>query len=197
VDSLVAGPGGAAGREDGTAAVARLAESLGASATRECDVSDIVFRMEFRGLCEANRCGSYGKGWMCPPACGELGDLIADCRTRSKALVFTSIGRLSSKFDYRGMMAASEAFSKLVQALAKAAPEALPEKAPRVLGAGPCRVCRRCAYQDGEPCRHPESAVMSLEANGVDVSQLAKLTGLAYNNGPETVTYFGAVLFNP
>ena len=63
------------------------------------------------------------------------------------------------------------------------------------LGAGGCRICPRCAKQTNEPCRHPDRATPSLEAYGVNVSTLAKTAGMKYINGQNTVTYFGAVLF--
>ena len=174
-----------------------LAASLGAGPTGLIGVDSIVFRTEFRKLCEANRCGHYGNGWMCPPAVGEIEDLIGGVRRRSTALVISSINRLTGNFDWNGMMDASAAFSRMVIEISAAAGRALAGSDPLVLGAGPCRVCPECAYGTGEPCRHPDKAVMSLEANGVDVSQLAKLTGLKYNNGPGTVTFFGAIFFNP
>ena len=62
------------------------------------------------------------------------------------------------------------------------------------LGAGGCRVCSRCAKQDDEPCRHPDLALSSLEAYGINVSVLAPQAGMKYINGVNTVTYFGAVL---
>ena len=64
------------------------------------------------------------------------------------------------------------------------------------LGAGGCGVCERCAKQTGEPCRFPHLALASLEAYGVNVSQLAQAANMKYINGQNTVTYFGAVLFS-
>ena len=32
----------------------------------------IVTDPVFRSLCEANRCGAYGRCWMCPPAVGPV-----------------------------------------------------------------------------------------------------------------------------
>jgi predicted metal-binding protein len=180
------------------AEAARLAARAGVTATGQADVSSIVFRPEFRKLCEANRCGCYDQGWMCPPAVGDIEALASELRKRSKALVFSLTSNISASFDYRGMAAAGGSFAKLVGRLSKDVGASLPERCSAlVLGAGPCRVCERCAYLDKQPCRHPESAVMSLEANGVDVSQLAKLAGLKYNSGPGTVTYFGAIFLNP
>jgi hypothetical protein len=39
-------------------------------------------------------------------------------------------------------------------------------------------------------------AVASLETYGVNVSKLAPAAGMKYVNGQDTVTYFGAVLFD-
>ena len=50
-------------------------------------------------------------------------------------------------------------------------------------------------YQEADaPCRYPESMFHSLEGYGFDVHLLAEAAGIKYNNGPNTVTYFGAVL---
>ena len=65
------------------------------------------------------------------------------------------------------------------------------------LGAGGCGVCESCAKKTNEPCRFPEKAMPSLEAYGINVSELAKASGMNYINGQNTVTYFGAVLFSP
>ena len=51
------------------------------------------------------------------------------------------------------------------------------------------------AKASNEPCRHPEQAMASLEAYGVNVSELASASGMKYINGQNTVTYFGALLF--
>lgn len=43
--------------------------------------------------------------------------------------------------------------------------------------------------------RFPDRAMSSLEAYGVNVSELAVQCGMRYINGENTVTYFGAVFF--
>ena len=49
--------------------------------------------------------------------------------------------------------------------------------------------------RDGEPCRHPDKALASLEGSGVDVYNTTKDTPLKYINGQNTVTFFGMVLW--
>jgi hypothetical protein len=65
-----------------------------------------------------------------------------------------------------------------------------------LLGAGPRLYRGECAFPAGEPCRHPDKAARSLEANSVDFSFLARSRGLGYINGPDTVTMFGSILFD-
>ena len=64
------------------------------------------------------------------------------------------------------------------------------------LGAGGCGVCKVCAKRSDEPCRFPDLAIASLESYGVNVSAMAASAGMKYINGVNTVTYFGAVLFD-
>ena len=64
------------------------------------------------------------------------------------------------------------------------------------LAGGVCGLCEKCGKETGEPCRHPDLALASLESYGVDVYNTAKNAGLKYTNGPNTVTYFGMVLYS-
>ena len=57
-----------------------------------------------------------------------------------------------------------------------------------------CGRCKSCTYPDA-PCRFPEKLYPSLEGFGFIVSELAAKAGIRYNNGSNTVTYFGAVFF--
>ncbi|MDR2300465.1 MAG: DUF2284 domain-containing protein [Deltaproteobacteria bacterium] len=162
------------------------------------DVNRIVFRPEFRELCEQNRCGNYDKNWRCPPKCGDIHELIDALKKKERAMVFTFVGKLKNPYDLDGMTKAGLSFAKVCQGVFEqarnlyAVMEAA-DKKPTVLGAGPCKNCEKCAILTKTPCRHPEEAVTSLEACGVDVGQLAKLSGLKYNAGSGTITYFGAV----
>ncbi|MDR1297089.1 MAG: DUF2284 domain-containing protein [Deltaproteobacteria bacterium] len=183
------GEGGPASFDEAGLTAAAL--SCGAAGSAMTDAAEVVFRPEFRGMCRDNRCGNFGRNWQCPPDVGEIDELIAGLKTRGRVMVFHFIGRLARAYDWKGMQAAARDFSTLVLDLQKKLGQISP--AAKVLGAGPCLLCEKCACLTEEPCRHPERAVSSLEAHGVDVAQLARLTGLKYNNGPETVTYFGAV----
>ena len=57
-----------------------------------------------------------------------------------------------------------------------------------------CGRCSECTYPDA-PCRFPHLLHHSLEGYGFVVNKLATEAGVRYNNGANTVTYFGALIF--
>jgi len=171
----------------------KCARKAGANGAAVVRVDQIAFCRDFRSACVQNTCGKYRKCWMCPPDIGEIDDLIAQAKTYEHMLVFQSVGQLEDSFDIEGMEAAAIAHNALALKLAEMLDGEL--KAPLRLGAGACHVCERCAREDDLPCRRPDLAVASLEAYGIAVSELAMQSGLAYINGPGTVTYFGGFLF--
>lgn len=156
-------------------------------------VDEMRFDPSFRALCETNSCGYYGKCWTCPPDAGTIDALMKKARSYRNALVFQTVSKLEDSFDIEGMHEASLRHNKLVQRVRDAASREHP--GCLVLGAGACGVCAVCSKREDKPCRFPDKAITSLEACGIDVSQAAKLSGLRYINGENTVTYFGMVLY--
>lgn len=172
-------------------ALAAAAKALGAKASGCVRVEDMCFERAFRRACEDNSCGKYGTNWMCPPGVGDIDALIVRAQRFSEAFVYQSVGALEDSFDIEGMLRAGKAHRALAQALNDAL-----EGDFLHLCAGSCDLCESCAQAQNQPCRQRERALPPLEAYGVDVYKLAQLAGLQYINGQNTVTYFGAVLFN-
>ena len=173
----------------------KLAASYGAYKAAVIPVSDVTTDPSFRTLCEKNVCGNYGKNWMCPPDAGDIDMLIAELRSYGYIFVYQSVGSLEDSYDFEGMVEAMKAHSKLMADI-RAAMKNEPFARYLNLGAGGCNICEVCAKKTNESCRHPNEAVASLETYGVNVSELAKAAGMKYINGQNTVTYFGAVLFD-
>ena len=168
---------------------------LGADRAAVIETARIETDRVFRDMCAANACGVYGRCWMCPPDVGEIGELMAEVHRYDHALVYQRIGQLEDSFDVEGMAEAKTAHKALSQALRSVFREAGIERVLH-LGAGGCGVCKPCAKVKGEPCTHPELAMSSLEAYGINVSRMAQTAGMRYINGTNTVTYFGVVLFS-
>ena len=172
-----------------------LVLSLGAYKAAVIPVDEVETDASFRDMCAANVCGNYGRNWMCPPDVGDIHELMAALRTYSFVLVYQTVFELEDSYDFEGMMEAGARHNQLMATLRR---EVAIEPLSRTLhlGAGGCRMCEVCAKRTGEPCRHPDLAVASLETYGINVSKLAVAAGMKYINGQDTVTYFGAVLFD-
>ena len=169
--------------------------SLGTYKAGVIETKEISLDRAFRDMCASNACGMYGKCWMCPPDVGDIEALMQEVGQYDYALVYQTVTELEDSYDFEGMIEAKKKSYPLAQALRKTFDD---PKFAKVLhlGAGGCGVCEVCAKRTNEPCRYPERAMPSLEAYGINVSELAKSAGMKYVNGQDTVTYFGAVLFS-
>ena len=171
------------------------AVSKGAYKAAVIPVSDVSVDASFRSLCEQNVCGSYGRNWMCPPDAGDINELMAALKSYEYILVYQTVNTLEDSYDFEGMADAAMKHHRLMYKIREEL-ENKDFKRKLFLGAGGCRLCEVCAKITNEPCRHPGKAMPSLEAYGVNVSKLASAAGMKYINGVNTVTYFGAVLFD-
>lgn len=158
------------------------------------DVDHISFDENLRNYCKMNYCGSYGKNYACPPSVGDVDEVIAQAKQYKKALVFQTVNTLEDSFDLEGMNAAALMHTKVADTIDKDFKTEHPHYLQ--LTAGGCSVCSICAQVEGEPCRYPDQAISSLEAYCMNVANLAELCHMNYINGQNTVTYFGAFLFD-
>lgn len=171
-----------------------LAKSQGASNAAVIGVEMIQFDPEFRVACEANRCGNYNKNWKCPPDVGNILELIEIAKSYKYGLILQSIGKLKSKFDFKGMLAAGSEHQNMTARIT----EKMREEGIGVLplGVGHCSTCASCNKLQNLSCAFPDKAMASIESYGMDVMKLAKMCNMNYNNGENTTTVFGACLFN-
>lgn len=175
--------------------IAATAEKAGFSGVAFMLAKDVVLSREFRDACAANRCGLYGKCYMCPPDCGDIDTLMARVHSFSDALLLQTVSPLEDSYDFEGMVAAGKKHADLTRELWEKLRTVLPSDS-LCLSKGGCGFCKQCAKVTGEPCRFPENALSSLEAYGVSVSETVAKTALKYINGQNTVTYFSLILFN-
>jgi predicted metal-binding protein len=173
--------------------IAHQIEELGASHAAYIKTKQIPFEKAFRAACEQNACGFYNRCWTCPPDAGSIDACIALVQSFPHAILFQTISPLEDSYDIDGMHNASVAHNRLTLDVQKAFRQ--PDHGSMVLGAGACGVCPTCTKPEGNPCRFPDLAITSLEACGVNVSELARICGLRYINGQNTVTFFGLLLY--
>ena len=152
----------------------------------------LVFMPEVRDMCAADKCRSYGKNWCCPPACGSVEDIAERIKGYSYGIIVQTVGKMEDEFDYEAIEETAKihkaGFAEFVKVLKKDFPDMLP------MGAGTCTICPKCSYPD-EPCRHPDDAIVSMEAYGLWVSRVCEMSDIPYNNGKNTITYTSCCLF--
>jgi len=171
----------------------QLALTHGAHKAALISPAALRYDEKFLQACEQNLCGRYGKNYTCPPHVGDIRALIAKLQACEHALVWQTISPLEDSFDFEGMQAAQQQHNAITIAIADDLRSTLPHAI--ALGAGGCFLCRTCAAETSEPCRHPTRAISSLEAHGVDVSSIQQACSLKYVNGMNTVTYFSGLFY--
>ncbi|MDR0554276.1 MAG: DUF2284 domain-containing protein [Treponema sp.] len=154
---------------------------------------DVEFSEEVRKMCEVNRCNQYGKTWACPPALGTIDECAARLKRYDKMLVFSCKYDLEDSFDYEGMTDALHRFKGVAQKLDEEVKPSLDDYL--LLANEGCGNCESCTYPDN-PCRFPDKVHGSIEGYGIFVNKLAEQAAIRYINGVNTVTYFGALLYN-
>ncbi len=151
------------------------------------------FHKEVRDTCEGNRCRGYGASCACPPAVGSP----EECRARvlgfEKLQLFSKAYVLSDSMDFSGMGSAMRDFKECAWELGRQLRPGLSRLL--ILSNEGCSRCGTCTWPE-EACRFPEELQPSIEGFGFIVSELAKQAGIPYMNGKNTVTFFGAALYD-
>lgn len=164
---------------------------LGASRVETVLVKDIIFSPELRQKCESNKCGSYGKNWTCPPHVEEIHSLIEELQMYKTASIFQRVYSL----DEMDKNEAKDNFRKMTNKIVHIFSTTTNPKA-KLLSVGGCQICEECGARKNIPCRYPCIAYSSLEAYGIKISELARVSGMSLNNGDNTITCFGTVFIN-
>lgn len=165
--------------------------SLGANRVEAVLVKDIIFSPELRKRCESNKCGSYGKNWTCPPHVEEIYTLINELKMYKSALVFQRVYSL----DEMDTNTAKDSFRKMTNKIVHIFSSTTNPQA-KLLSVGGCHICEECGAMKNLPCHFPSIAYSSLEAYGIKISELARVSGMNLNNGDNTITMFGTVFIN-
>ena len=153
--------------------------------------TDILFQEEVRRICQSNGCGQYGKYWACPPAVGTVSECKARCLAFENGMVFTGKYDLEDSFDVEGMQEGHKEFEQVSARLRGLLGSSFPYL---LLSNEGCIHCETCTYPDA-PCRMPGTLTPAVEGFGINVQRLSKTAKVRYINGPNTVTYFGLLLF--
>ena len=167
------------------------ARELGFDTVAPLDPSTLEARQDVRDMCRADKCMIFGRNWGCPPHCGTVEECQAKMRSYSRGILLQTVGHMQKTIDSKCYRETERRHIQGFYALAEFVKEKYPDAL--CLGAGGCRVCKKCAHP--EPCRFPEKAISSMEGYGLFVTQVCRDTGVPYYHGEKTITYTACVLF--
>ena len=100
---------------------------------------------------------------------------------------------LEDSYDFEGMMEGKDAHEEISRKVVACFSELYPGDKLILSGDG-CDRCEQCTYPDA-PCRFGNEVYPTVESYGVEVYKLAETVPVNYINGPNTVTYFGCILY--
>ncbi|MDR2575198.1 MAG: DUF2284 domain-containing protein [Treponema sp.] len=172
----------------------KFALDCGFTRTGRLDPASMKLRHEVREACAADKCGSYGKSWSCPPAAGSLEECEKRLAGYKSGLILQTTGNTEDSFDYESMTRIGEDHNGHLHDFQEKLNSFFSgEKSWLLLGSGPCKICDQCSYPESL-CNYPEKMIVPVEAMGIVVSDLCGANNVPYYWGSGTITYTGCVL---
>ena len=159
-------------------ALVRMAKEAGALAAKVVAPADVETGEWVRWKCRYG-CGGYGASLVCPPHTPEPAQTRRMLDGYRRALLFEAPGGQPKK------IAATLERNLFLDGFYKALG----------LGAGPCGLCKTCAFDDG--CRHPHEARPAMVACGIDGFATVRKHGFEIEvvcSQSDPQHYFGLVL---
>ena len=156
------------------------------------DPEKLEFSQRIRYICSAE-CPMYNKTWACPPAVGEVEKCAEKCRGYANCLLIGTIAEVEDIADIETTLATRPAHEEVTNLVRGFFREQGVE--PYILSTEACAECSRCAWLDGEPCRHPDRMHPCVESHGINLIPTLEENGLEFQYGENVVTWYSLLFF--
>ena len=156
------------------------------------DPKSLEFSDKIRYIC-STECPMYNKTWACPPAVGEVAQCAEKCKAFENCLLIGTITEVSDVADITETLSTRpehEAITNQVRDILRA--QGID---PYILSTEACAVCERCAWLDGQPCRHPDRMHPCVESHGINLIPTLEENGLEFQYGENIVTWYSLLFF--
>lgn len=174
--------------------IKEYSEKLGIDVCVEIDLALLFPEERVRAYCEENKCGSYGRNYMCPPNAGSLDEIRERLKKYGDGYLLQYSQEMNLKKDWKNLIKSKDDFHEKILKLEDYLKKEGIDDVWGLIG-GNCGLCDTCAIQKDKPCRHPDDARMSLEAIGINVIGLLNKLGLDSNFHQDRITWTGCILF--
>lgn len=159
----------------------------------ELDISRIKPRNSVRLKCQVPLCEYYNVCKTCPPNIPTVEEFREILKDYTKAFLIVLREKIDDIETYRTDFSAELKLAELINGLEL---EAFQHGLYGAMGlcVGGCKYCTHCT-PSGEPCRHPFKARPSPEGFGIDITELARETGVDVEWPPREYVNFMGLLF--
>ena len=156
------------------------------------DPKELEFSSRIRWICE-NECPMCGQTWACPPAVGSVTLCKAKCRSYENCLMIATITEVEDIADLEETLATRPDHEEVTNQVAELMHAQGVE--PYILSTEACSICDRCAWLDGEPCRHPEKMHPCVESHGINIIPTLEENGIEFQFGCNVVTWVSLLFY--
>ena len=156
------------------------------------DPKGLEFSERVRYICSAE-CPMYNKTWACPPAVGEVAACEGKCKAFANCLLIGTITEVSTIANLEETLATRPEHEAVTLQVRDLMRELGAE--PYILSTEACSICERCAWLDGEPCRHPDRMHPCVESHGINVIPILDEQGITFQYGENIVTWISLLFY--
>ena len=156
------------------------------------DPKGLEFSDRIRWICQ-NECPMYRKTWACPPAVGSVEQCKGTCLSYDHCLMIATVTEVNDITDIEETLSTRPEH----EAITNQVGELMEEQGikPYILSTEACTVCQRCAYLDGQPCRHPERMHPCVESHGINLIPVLEENGIEFQFGGNVVTWVSLLFY--
>jgi len=156
------------------------------------DPNDLEFSDRIRWICE-HECPMCGRTWACPPGVGSVEHCKEKCLRHENCLMIATIAEVNDIADINETLATRPEHEEITNAVRNLM--RLQGVDPYVLSTEACAICNRCAYLDGQPCRHPDRMHPCVESHGINVIPVLEENGINFQFGANVVTWISLLFY--
>jgi len=156
------------------------------------DPKELEFSDRIRWICE-HECPMCGRTWACPPGVGSVESCKAKCLSHENCLMIATIVEVGDIADINETLATRPEHEEITNQV-RDIMRGLGEE-PYVLSTEACAICARCAYLDGEPCRHMDRMHPCVESHGINVIPVLERNGIEFQFGANVVTWVSLLFY--
>lgn len=154
---------------------------------------ELVFNPVFRKYCEENKCGMYGRNYMCPPDIGTFEEVKQRALKYEYVIFYSTTGAIRDFDDKENIKLIESRHNGNAEKITEFFRENIDKTILNV--ASKCSYCSECSKITNSPCKHPDKARACLSAYCIDVSKMSEKCGFEFKSDGKSLSFFGAALF--